>query len=341
MEVENDPVTQRRESENLPWVEKYRPKKMDDISSHEEAVRTLKKSIQEGNLPHLLLYGPPGTGKTSVILALAHELFGPEMRNRVLELNASDERGIDVIRNKVILFAQQSVKKSIPGYPSPPYKIIIMDEADSLTMDAQSALRRVMEMYSKVTRFCFICNYISKIIPALSSRCARFEFGALPRENVVARLRFISEEEKMTVEDDALQYIYDQSKGDLRSGIHLLQNSYMIFQKDVITKEKLHGITMEIPPMVVKNLWDTIVATTAASSITRLSAAVEKVILDGYPLSILLSLLTSYVVNNTELEDEKKAEICLELARADKAVCDGCDEELLLLGTCCTLVKLL
>ena len=125
----------------------------------------------------------------------------------------------------------------------------------------------------------------------------------------------------------------------------------MIFQKGVITKEKLHGITMEIPPMVVKNLWDTIVATTAASSITRLSAAVEKVILDGYPLSILLSLLTSYVVNNTgwnlgrvmriELEDEKKAEICLELARADKAVCDGCDEELLLLGTCCTLVKLL
>ena len=117
-----------------------------------------------------------------------------------------------MIRNKVILFAQQSVKKSIPylfilsfidsGYPSPPYKIIIMDEADSLTMDAQSALRRVMEMYSKVTRFCFICNYISKIIPALSSRCARFEFGALPRENVVDRLRFISEEEKMTVEDD-------------------------------------------------------------------------------------------------------------------------------------------
>ena len=117
-----------------------------------------------------------------------------------------------MIRNKVILFAQQSVKKSIPylfilnfidsGYPSPPYKIIIMDEGDSLTMDAQSALRRVMEMYSKVTRFCFICNYISKIIPALSSRCARFEFGALPRENVVARLRFISEEEKMTVEDD-------------------------------------------------------------------------------------------------------------------------------------------
>ena len=226
---------------------------------------------------------------------------------------------VQVIRNKVILFAQQSVKKSIPypfilslidsGYPSPPYKIIIMDEADSLTMDAQSALRRVMEMYSKVTRFCFICNYISKIIPALSSRCARFEFGALPRDNVVARLRYISDEEKMNVDDDveirciddeqALQYIYDQSKGDLRSGIHLLQNSFMIFQKDAITKEKLHSITMEIPPMIVKNLWDTIVATTTASSIMRLSAAVEKVILDGYPLSILLSLLTSYVVNNT------------------------------------------
>lgn len=124
----------------------------------------------------------------------------------------------------------------------------------------------------------------------------------------------------------------------------------MIFQNDVITKEKLHSITMEIPPMIVKNLWDTIVATSSASNIARLTAAVEKIILDGYPLSILLSLVTSYVVNNTgwnqcrmmilDLEDKKKAEICLELARADKAVCDGCDEELLLLSTCCTLVKL-
>lgn len=134
----------------------------------------------------------------------------------------------------MILFAQQSVKKTIPyssfvtlttsGYPSPPYKIIIMDEADSLTMDAQSALRRVMETYSKVTRFCFICNYISKIIPALSSRCARFEFGALPRENVVARLRFISEEEKMTVEEDV-------GNGNIIDFRHY--NTYMNNQKEI------------------------------------------------------------------------------------------------------------
>ncbi|KAK8827945.1 hypothetical protein WA556_004577, partial [Blastocystis sp. ATCC 50177/Nand II] len=341
MEVEPAAKEVKNDTGSLPWVEKYRPKKMNDVSYQDEAVRTLKKSIEEGNLPHLLLYGPPGTGKTSVILALAHELFGPEMHNRVLELNASDERGIDVIRQKVILFAQQTVRKTIPGYPSPPYKIIIMDEADSLTMDAQSALRRVMEMYSKVTRFCFICNYVSKIIPALSSRCARFEFGSLPREHVVDRLRFISDQEQMTIDNDALQFIYDQTKGDLRSGIHLLQNAHMIYRGEPVTKEGLEQISMVIPPLVVKGLWDAIKSTTKATNIARLAAAVEKIVLDGYPLSIVLSMLSEYVIRCGDLDDEKKSSICMVLANADKAAVDGCDEEITLLSACCSIVKCL
>ncbi|PVU99238.1 hypothetical protein BB559_000904 [Furculomyces boomerangus] len=139
----------------LPWVEKYRPKKISDVVSQAEVVNVLHKSVETKGLPHLLFYGPPGTGKTSTILAFSRELFGPELvKSRVLELNASDERGIQVIRNKVKNFAQSVSNATVPGYPCPPFKIVVLDEADSMTADAQAALRRIMESYSKITRFC-------------------------------------------------------------------------------------------------------------------------------------------------------------------------------------------
>ena len=142
----------------LPWVEKYRPKNVDDVAHQDEVVSTLKGSIKAGNLPHLLMYGPPGTGKTSTVLAMARELYGPELyKKRILELNASDERGINVVRTKVKTFAQQAIgQQRAPGFPCPPFKLIILDEADSMTRDAQTALRRTMEAHSTVTRFCLI-----------------------------------------------------------------------------------------------------------------------------------------------------------------------------------------
>eukprot|EP01124_Arcella_intermedia_P003465 TRINITY_DN11915_c0_g1_i1.p1 TRINITY_DN11915_c0_g1~~TRINITY_DN11915_c0_g1_i1.p1 ORF type:complete len:233 (-),score=42.48 TRINITY_DN11915_c0_g1_i1:113-811(-) len=177
----------------LPWVEKYRPKTVDDISHQEEVVKTLKKSLETGNLPHLLFYGPPGTGKTSTILAIAHQLYGEDVAERVLELNASDERGIDIIRNKVKRFSSLAVSKD------PPYKLIILDEADMLTTDAQNALRRTMEHFSKVTRFCIICNYISRIIEPLTSRCAKFRFKSLGLSNIETRLEHISQQENISI----------------------------------------------------------------------------------------------------------------------------------------------
>src|SRR6266516_2720113 len=154
----------------------------------------------------MLFYGPPGTGKTSTILALAKELYGPELfKTRVLELNASDERGISIVREKVKDFARMQLSNPLPSYrekyPCPPYKIIILDEADSMTQDAQSALRRTMETYSKITRFCLICNYVTRIIDPLASRCSKFRFKSLDQGNAKNRLQDIADKEGVKLEE--------------------------------------------------------------------------------------------------------------------------------------------
>ncbi|KAF9160134.1 replication factor C subunit 4, partial [Mortierella sp. AD010] len=230
-----------------PWIEKYRPKTMDDISSQEQAVAVLKKTMESQNLPHLLFYGPPGTGKTSTILALARDIYGytvmtrkclislakPEMiGSRVLELNASDERGIQVIREKVKNFARSTVTHNIGNQNCPPYKIIILDEADSMTSDAQSALRRTMETYSKLTRFCLICNYVTRIIEPLASRCAKFRFRPLEEKHSKERLELICQQESVKISPEAILSLIRVSEGDLRKAIMHLQSASRLVGKD-------------------------------------------------------------------------------------------------------------
>jgi replication factor C subunit 2/4 len=181
-------------------------------------------------LPHMLFYGPPGTGKTSTVLALAKELYGPELiKTRVLELNASDERGISIVREKVKDFARMQLSNPSPSYraqyPCPPYKIIILDEADSMTQDAQSALRRTMETYSKITRFCLICNYVTRIIDPLASRCSKFRFKSLDQGNAKRRVEEIAEWEGVKLEDGAAETLIKCSEGDLRKAITFLQSA--------------------------------------------------------------------------------------------------------------------
>ena len=180
-------------------------------------------------IPHLLFYGPPGTGKTSTILAVARDLYGPElMRTRVMELNASDERGIAVVREKVKTFAQASVGASVGVAP---FKLIILDEADSLTPDAQAALRRTMETYSKVTRFCIICNYVSRIIEPLASRCSKFRFRPLDRGSMVARLHHVCDAERVTVTEATLDEVLKVSGGDMRKAITFLQSAADLYHR--------------------------------------------------------------------------------------------------------------
>jgi replication factor C subunit 3/5 len=176
-----------QQQDSLPWVEKYRPKDFSELVAHEDITNTIQRLIDQNRLPHLLFYGPPGTGKTSTILACARRLYGPNYHSMVLELNASDDRGIDVVREQIKDFA--STRKIF----SSGIKLVILDEADAMTNAAQAALRRVIEKFTKNTRFCLICNYISKIIPALQSRCTRFRFGPIPKDAVSKRLNHVIE----------------------------------------------------------------------------------------------------------------------------------------------------
>lgn len=207
------------------WVEKYRPKDLDDVLSHKDIISTLKRLVNERRLPHLLFYGPPGTGKTTTILAAARELNGPKYQNMCLELNASDDRGIDVVRNQIKTFA------STKQIWAKGFKIIILDEADSMTNVAQFALRRIIEHYTKNTRFCMICNYVNKINPALQSRCTRYRFAPLLTEDIVPRLKEIAAKEGVNCTDEGIDAIVRLAEGDMRKCLNVLQACHMSYSE--------------------------------------------------------------------------------------------------------------
>ena len=278
----------------------------------------------------MLFYGPPGTGKTSTILALAKELYGPEMfKTRVLELNASDERGISIVREKVKDFARMQLSNPPPHYkekyPCPPYKIIVLDEADSMTQDAQSALRRTMETYSKITRFCLICNYVTRIIDPLASRCSKFRFKSLDQGNAKKRLEEIAENENVKLEGGAVDTLIKCSEGDLRKAITFLQSAARLvgavklqpkanghskkkkiqdeddedaMQIDgesdaVVTIRSIEEIAGVIPNDVVKRLVDAMQPSKKGSVYTAVAKEVEDMVADGWSATQVVTQVVS------------------------------------------------
>lgn len=232
--------------DHLLWAEKYRPKSLSEIVNQEDIVVRLKKFVQEKNVPHMLFTGPPGTGKTTAALAFAYDLYGENYQQYVLEMNASDERGIDDIRTKVKEFARARVVGEVP------FKLIILDEADNMTADAQQALRRMMENFTATSRFILIANYASKIIEPIQSRTALFRFTPLSKEDVIERLKWIANKEKVKYDEEALDTIYEVSEGDMRKAINLLQSSSAVGKVTVETVYKVIGLAQpkEIREMI-------------------------------------------------------------------------------------------
>ncbi|XP_051957658.1 replication factor C subunit 4 [Xyrauchen texanus] len=330
------PSSGEKKQKAVPWVEKYRPKCVDEVAFQEEVVAVLKKSLEGADLPNLLFYGPPGTGKTSTILAASRELYGPELyRQRVLELNASDERGIQVIREKVKRFAQLTVAGSrSDGKSCPPFKIIILDEADSMTGAAQAALRRTMEKESRTTRFCLICNYVSRIIEPLTSRCSKFRFKPLANDIQRQRLLEICDKEHLKYSEEGIEALVKVSEGDLRKAITYLQCAARLNAEREITEQIIIEIAGVVPPKVI----DSLLQICYRGTFEKLEVAVKDMIDQGYAATNILNQLHDVIIEE-KLNDKQKSVITEKMAEVDKCLADGADEYLQLLSLCAVIMQ--
>lgn len=227
------------------WTEKYRPIKFEEIKGQEEIVKRIKSLVENNNIPHLLFTGPAGVGKTTLALVIAKTLFKDRIEN-FLELNASDERGIDIVRNKIKEVARTKSTTNIP------FKIIYLDECDSLTKDAQQALRRIMETYSNTCRFILSCNFSSKIIDPIQSRCAIFRFKPLGKKNIEEIINNISKKEKLNITKETISLLYEISEGDVRRIENILQASASLTNK--ITENIIYEVTSKSQPKEVKEI---------------------------------------------------------------------------------------
>lgn len=309
----------------LPWVEKYRPHKLDEIVGNEETVERLKLIASDGNMPHMIISGFPGIGKTTSIHCLAYELLGPDLYHQAtLELNASDDRGIDVVRNKIKQFAQTKIL-----LPPGKHKIIILDEADSMTQGAQQALRRTMEIYSNTTRFAFACNESSKIIEPLQSRCAILRYNKLADDQVLARLLEVAAAENVKYNEEGLKALIFTAEGDMRQAINNLQSTVAGF--GFVNDVNVFKIVDQPHPLIIKKII-TACVTKKGGDIDEAIDYLDSLWKKGYSAVDIVTLTFRVAKTYPNISESKRLDMLKEIGFTHMRVLEGMSTYLQLCG---------
>jgi replication factor C small subunit len=307
----SEPPMQREEI----WTEKYRPKRLSEVAGQDAIIRNLSSYVKARNLPHLIFSGPAGVGKTAAAVALARELFGETWSENFTELNASDERGIEVVRNNIKNFA-----RTMP-IGNAAFKIIFLDEADALTDAAQSALRRTMERYSGTCRFILSCNYSSKIIEPIQSRCSVYRFKALSYEAIAARIQYIAEQEGLTISEEVIHAINYVSMGDMRRAVNALQSAAVL--SDELRPEMIYEITAMARPEQIRAL----ITQALAGQFFEALEALDTLLGKGISGDEILAQMHRLVIG-MEISARKKVELMDRIGEADFRITEGANERI-------------
>ena len=296
------------------WTEKYRPKKFGEVVGQDEIIKKVQNLTASLNIPHMLFAGPAGTGKSTLALIVVRELFGIHWKENYLELNASDERGIDVVRQKVKNFART---KAIGNFQ---FKVIFLDEADALTKEAQQALRRTMENYTTTCRFVMSCNYSSKIIDPIQSRCVIFRFKLLEKKDIEKRVKIIAEKENIQISDKTIEELYEASEGDCRRVINLLQASASISSS--ITPELISTLSSTAKPAEIKIVLEYALSGDFQKSKEKLLEVMLKESVSG--TDIIKSIQKE--IWNLQIDDELKVKLTEKTGEIEFRLVEGSDE---------------
>lgn len=329
---------------NILWIEKYRPINIQNIVQQEDIKNLIQSNKSLSNLPHLLLYGPSGTGKTTSALAICKYLYYNEkyrsiydkiINERVLKLNASDDRGIRVVREKIKIFASQAMNRY--DY-IPSFKIIILDEADVMTNDSQFALRRIIEQYSHITRFILICNYVTKIIPPLSSRCSKYRFTQIKLESVKTIILKILSEEKTKYDENnietIIEMIYSYSDGDLRKVITILQRSVYLanINKIPLNIQSVNETINTIPADLTNMLHYMMIK--KQNNYVELSNHIKLILNNGFSSDDLISIISKNILNDINISDKLKSDIFIRIAETSNILSNGSNDYIQMMALC-------
>lgn len=315
-----------KQMDDLPLVEKYRPQTLDDIIGNTNQIIFFKKFIESGNIPNLLLNGEPGGGKTSAVIALAKEYLGDLYADYCMDLNASDERGIDVVRSKIKIFSQ---RKSCCNK----YKIIILDESDNMTNPAQLALKRIMDQYDDTTRFFFTCNSIENIISSIQSKCKIMYFGRIEQNDIIKRLEYICLKENLNIEKDALLGVIELSsnKMDIREMLNKIELIKANYGEEKIIKQHIYYLCDKPSPIIIREFIEEFLKKNLKECINL----IHKLKDDGYQSSDICITLNNEIMESTFFNEQQKRRLMMIIGEYNLLFLEGNDSYLMIGGMIC------